>query len=212
MRKEFRYIDDLLKRRPELSPIVPGIKKAFGLMEECYRNDGKILICGNGGSAADSSHIAGELIKSFIKRRTLSDNIKDQLFSLRDKRGEILTESLQGSLPAISLCTDSSVITAISNDIGSELIFAQQILGLGRPEDILLAISTSGNAENVINAAITANAIGMNTIAMTGCTGGTLSKYCDLLIEVPADTTYGIQELHLPVYHTLCIMIEDCFF
>ncbi len=212
MRKEFRYIDDLLERRPALSSIVPDIKKAFRLMEECYRNDGKILICGNGGSAADSSHIAGELIKSFNRKRTISDNIKDQLISLRDERGEMLTKSLQGSLPAISLCTDSSVITAISNDVGSELMFAQQVLGLGRPEDILLAISTSGDAENVINAAITANAIGMNTIALTGSTGGTLLKYCDISIKVPAYTTYEFQELHLPVYHTLCVMIEDCFF
>ena len=212
MRKEFRYIEELFQRRPELITTASALKDAFDLMEECFLNAGKILICGNGGSAADSSHIAGELIKSFMKERKLPLKISEFLSSVDTERGYSLASSLQGSLPALALSTDSSVMSAVSNDIGGDLIFAQQIVGLGRPGDLLIGISTSGNAENVINAALISSAAGMKVIGLTGRTGGELASFCDVLIAVPADTTHEVQELHLPVYHTLCAMVEDCFF
>jgi D-sedoheptulose 7-phosphate isomerase len=212
MRKEFRYIKELVQRKPELIMTTSAMKEAFDLMEECFLNSGKVLICGNGGSAADSSHIAGELMKSFMKKRKLPLKISEFLSSVDTERGYSLASSLQGSLPALALSTDSSVISAVSNDMGGDLIFAQQIVGLGRPGDLLIAISTSGNAENVINAALISSAAGMKVIGLTGCTGGKLASFCDVLIAVPADTIPEVQELHLPVYHTLCAMVEDCFF
>ena len=151
-------------------------------------------------------------MKSFMKKRSIPAETARKL-SLGDReRGGFLAETLQGGLAAISLSADPSVTSAISNDMGEGLVFAQQVLSLGRQGDVLLAISTSGNAENVINAAVTAAAVGMKVVGLTGRTGGSLSGFCDILIAVPADATHEVQELHLPVYHTLCAMAEDCFF
>jgi len=170
------------------------------------------LICGNGGSCADSDHIAGELMKSFERERPLAQSLKDALTGINGERGSYLADKLEQGLPAISLNAHSSLISAISNDIGSDLIFAQQVAGFGNSPDILLAITTSGNSQNVIDAAITARAKGLKVIGLTGETGGRLKEFCNIIINVPETETASVQELHLPVYHAICRLIEDHFF
>lgn len=171
----------------------------------CFQAGGKLLLCGNGGSAADCAHITGELCKGFLKRRPLPLNIRNAL-------GEAWADALQGGLPALDLTANSALITAIVNDIGGESIFAQQVAAYGRRGDVLLGISTSGNAENVCRALKTARALGVFTIALTGAGGGKMGKICDLLIEAPEEETYRVQEKHLPLYHQLCIQIEEGMF
>lgn len=207
-----QILEHTIKRRPSLSSSLPDIKKAFDLLCECYSNRHKLLICGNGGSAADSEHIVGELMKSFAYNRVLSDEIKRQLAAASAEKGTYLAEKLQPALRAISLTCHSALNTAFSNDVDPKLIFAQQVIGYGDPGDVLLAISTSGNSDNVINAMITAKAIGLKTIGLTGKKGGRLKELCDVTISVDGTETADIQELHLPVYHALCKMLELHFF
>ena len=205
-------IKNLLRRYPALISCQMDIERAFGLMCECYQNKHKLLVCGNGGSASDAEHIVGELMKSFAHIRVLPDSIKDKLKAVSPDRGSYLASKLQPALTAISLTCHSSLNTAFSNDVDPHLIFAQQVIGYGLEGDILMGISTSGNAENVINALITARAKGLKTIGLTGETGGRLKEYCDVVIRVKGKETYEIQELHLPVYHALCQMLEIYFF
>jgi D-sedoheptulose 7-phosphate isomerase len=212
MNKKTNILSDLFKRYPNLVICENSLIEAYEVISRSYENNGKLLICGNGGSSADSDHIVGELMKGFLKKRTLSDNIKKAISDIDIQRGVKISERLQGSLPAISLSQHSSLITAISNDIGSDIIFAQQVMGYGKPDDVICGISTSGNAENIINAFIVAKAIGMKTIAMTGQSGGLLKDYSDIIIQVPEKSTPDVQELHLPLYHALCAMLEDRFF
>ncbi len=198
------------KRMPALQCCEESIKGAFYLLRESFLKGNKLLLCGNGGSAADCQHIVGELMKSFILKRPIPP---EQRHLLRETfPEESLSDQLQGALPAISLTSHSSLYSALLNDVGGDLVFAQQVYGFGKEGDVLLAISTSGNARNVILAAKTARAFGMKTIALTGRSGGGLAALCDIAVKVPADETAVAQEYHLPVYHALCAMLEAEFF
>jgi phosphoheptose isomerase len=205
-------LEELIVRYPKLAGVSDKINEAVERLVRCYQQGNKVLICGNGGSASDSDHIAGELLKGFENKRPLSDAMRDKLLSVSGKRGLYLADKLQTGLPAISLSAHCGLVTAVGNDIDANLIYAQQVIAFGIPGDVLIGISTSGNAQNVIDAAITARAIGITVIAMTGETGGKLKPFCDLLINVPEMRTSFVQELHLPVYHALCMMIENYFF
>jgi D-sedoheptulose 7-phosphate isomerase len=206
------FLEELIQRYPQLEDISYKINEAAERLIRCYQNGNKVLICGNGGSSSDSDHIAGELLKGFEERRPLNDYMKNKLLSVSVKRGQYLAEKLQTGLPAISLSAHSGLVTAVANDTDAHLIYAQQVVGFGNPGDVLLGISTSGNAQNVLDAAITARAVGMSVIGLSGETGGKLKSLCDILINVPEKRTSFVQELHLPVYHTLCMMIENHFF
>ncbi len=207
-----RTLKILINVYPTLEKCSDGILAAFNIIRESYANDGKLLVCGNGGSAADSEHIVGELMKGFYKKRPVSSEIRDKFRSVYKEEGDILADNLQGALPAISLVSQTALITAYSNDIAPDMIFAQQVFAYGRSGDVLLGISTSGNSNNVINALKVARVVGMKTIGMTGRDGGIMNEVCDVNIIVPADSTPLIQESHLPIYHTLCSMLEEEFF
>ena len=199
------HIIDLVNRYPLLKNCADDIESAFFIMSDCYNAGGKVLICGNGGSAADAEHWAGELMKSFIDTRPLSDEI-------RKKLGSEIAQNLQGALPTIPLSGFLSLATAFSNDANSEFLFAQMVWGLGKENDILIGISTSGNSRNILYALQTASALGMKTIGLSGEKGGRMSDMVDVCIKVPGTEVYQIQEYHLPVYHCLCLMLEDTFF
>jgi D-sedoheptulose 7-phosphate isomerase len=207
-----QILQQLLKRYSKLNHLELAIAGAVGSIVECYRNGGKVLVCGNGGSSADAGHIVGELMKSFETKRLLKPEIQQKLKSQFGERGSLLSEKLQQGLPAISLSEHTSLITAISNDLGGNFIFAQQVAGYGNPGDVLLALSTSGNAQNVLDALMVAKVKGLKTIGMTGETGGQMKEFCDVLINVPETRTAYVQELHLPVYHALCMMVEKEIF
>ena len=179
---------------------------------ECYENGGKLLIVGNGGSAADSEHIVGELMKGFVKHRPVDDAMRKALSEVDPARGAALAEKLQGGLPAIALTAHTALSTAFANDMDPVMCYAQQVHGYGKPGDVFLGISTSGNAENVMYAAVTAKAKGMKVVALTGKDGGKLAKISDVAMIMPEQETYKIQELHLPVYHVLCLMLEEHFY
>ena len=202
----------LLKRYPVLKPCEKELSAALDLLVAAYRAGNKLLVCGNGGSAADSEHLVAELMKGFLKRRTISpaDMARFETASATD--GKAIALRLQGALPAISLASPVSLLTAIANDIDFEMIFAQQVYGLGRSGDVLLGISTSGNSRNVSNAVIVAKGLGLGTIVLTGRSGGALAPLADVSIKVPADDIAEIQELHLPVYHWLSTELEETFF
>jgi D-sedoheptulose 7-phosphate isomerase len=206
------FIDDLIIRYPALSDSRKDIKEGAELLIESVENGGKFLICGNGGSSADADHIVGELMKGFVHLRPLSQKQKDSLESMGGETGRHIGNRLQQGIPAISLSVHSALNTAFINDVDPSLIFAQQVIGLGKTGDVLWGISTSGNSKNVVSAAITAKAMGLRTFAMTGEKESRLSEICDICIRVKGTETYIIQELHLPVYHTLCMIIEDYFF
>ena len=205
------YIDDLIKRYPSLMTCKQTIEDSFFILSDSLKKDGKLLIAGNGGSAADSDHIAGELLKSFVKKRKLPNSFKTEIINTDKIMGKYLADKLQGSLPAVVLANNSSVMTASLNDVDGNIMFAQQIVGLGEPGDVFLGISTSGNSKNIIYAMITAKAKGLKTIALTGRDGGRIRDFADISIIVPETETYKIQELHLPIYHALCLELEDFF-
>jgi len=200
----------LTARYPQLLPLHSLLNAAVELLCECHKRDGLILVCGNGGSAADAAHITGELLKGFRLARQPSPT---QLSALqRNLEPAKLAEKMQQGVRAINLCESSAVLTAISNDLGAELVYAQQVFALGRPGDVLIGISTSGNAVNVVHALQTARSVGLDTLGLTGSNPGRMDSYCDLLFKVPEMETYKIQELHLPLYHALCGMIETEIF
>ena len=205
-------LNQLFVRYPKLESLEKPISLAAEVMIETFRNGRKVLVCGNGGSSADAGHIVGELMKSFEVKRPLQSEIQQKLKSQFGERGSLLAEKLQQGLPAISLSEHTSLVTAISIDVGGDFIFAQQVTGYGKSGDVLLALSTSGNAQNVIYALIIAKAKGLKTIGITGETGGEMKTFCDVLINVPETGTAYIQELQLPVYHVLCQMIEQEMF
>ncbi len=205
-------LNKTIERHPLLASSKVDIKNAFDLLCNCFNNKNKLMLCGNGGSAADSDHIVGELMKSFFYKRTLPEETKKNLIATSPETGKYLAENLQPALRSISLTGHNALNTAFSNDVDPHLIFAQQIIGYGDKGDILLGISTSGNSENVVNAMITAKAIGLKTIGLTGKKGGQLKEICDVAICVDGMETADIQELHLPVYHALCKMLELKFF
>lgn len=206
------HLDNLVERYPQLKACKSEINQAYELMEEAYRNGRKLLVCGNGGSASDSEHIVGELMKEFKLKRKVYSEQATALKSIDPELGQILADNLQGALPAISLTGHSSLQTAFMNDAVPELVFAQQVNGYGKPGDVFLGISTSGNSKNVLYAAVNAKAKGLKVIGLTGSKENKLMKYADVCIRVPETETYKIQELHLPVYHCLCLMLEDKFF
>lgn len=207
-----QILKKLIERYSSLIPLEGQIDDAVNVIVASYRNGGKLLVCGNGGSAADSNHMVGELMKGFQSKRPLQSTLQNQLRQLYPEHGGFLAEHLQQGLPAIALTAHSALITAVANDQGADLIFAQQVAGYGNAGDVLLALSTSGNAQNVLNALMVAKAKGLKTIGMTGASGGKMKGNCDVLINVPETQTALVQELHLPVYHTICLMIEKEMF
>lgn len=207
-----KYLEELIERYPALICVKEEIKKSYELLEACYEDGGKLLIAGNGGSCADAEHIVGELMKGFVKRRSVSDEFKEALKDIDPELGSALAHKLQGGLPAIALTGHPGLSTAFLNDVDGEMIFAQQTYGYGKKGDILLGISTSGNSKNVMYAMTAAKALGMKTIGLTGKDGGQLKHAADVTIVVPETETFKIQELHLPVYHALCLMLEERFF
>ena len=206
------HLDQLTERYKELSPLKKEIQNATNAIIQSYENGGKLLACGNGGSSADSDHIVGELMKSFEGKRSLNAGLIEKLEKVGGERGTYLAEKLQQGLPAISLSAHTALITAVANDIDEDVIFAQQVAGYGIEGDVLIGMSTSGNSQNVIDAILVAKARGMVTIGFTGESGGRMKELCDILINVPEMRTAFVQELHLPVYHTICLMIEQYFF
>lgn len=206
------HLDLLIKRYPNLNCVKRDIIAAYILIEKCYKHDGKLLIAGNGGSAADSEHIAGELMKRFKISRPVPAEFSEKLKKIDPIRGENLAKNLERGLMAIPLVAHEALTTAYINDVDGLGVFAQQLYGFGRPGDIFLGISTSGNSENIINAAVVARALGIKVIGLTGKKGGKLAEIADAVIKVPECETYMIQELHLPVYHCLCLMLEENFF
>lgn len=206
------HINLLIERYPQLEVCKDDIINTYLMMEKCYENGGKLLIAGNGGSAADSEHIVGELMKSFKLPRKLSDTYKKDLKNINEEFGTILGENLQGSLPAIALDGHFALSTAYMNDCEPLLCFAQQVNGFGNKDDIFLGISTSGNSKNILFASVCAKAKGLKVIGLTGEKESDLSNLSDVCIKVPSSETYMIQELHLPIYHCLCLMLEQHFF
>ncbi|MBR2045055.1 MAG: SIS domain-containing protein [Agathobacter sp.] len=205
-------IEELLERYPKLEAEKENIVKAYEIMAECYQNKGKLLVAGNGGSAADAEHIVGELMKSFVEPRKLSCDFVDQLMTVDVEMGKELGDKLQETLPAIALVGHVGLSTAYLNDVDPLLGFAQQLSGFGVAGDVLLAISTSGNSKNILYACTVAKAKGMKIVGLTGGTGGKLKKIADVTIVAPETETYKIQEYHLPIYHWLCLRLEDKFF
>ncbi len=205
-------IDELLVKYPDLSTCRLAISEAVETMIRCFTRRGTLLTCGNGGSSADSGHIVGELMKGFRRKRAISDGLASTLVSSDASYGKSLTESLQQPLAAIDLTAQAPLVTAFVNDQTADAVFAQQVLGYSNRENLLLCISTSGSSKNVVLAAFTAKNLGLSTIALTGKGGGELAKWCDVTIAVPGADTATIQELHLPIYHALCSIVEDHFF
>ena len=210
-----RKIEELIKRYPELDICRGDLFEMVDMICNSFRVGGKLITCGNGGSAADAMHIVGELMKSFLLPRKIENfNLEfvKRAQELFPADVEYFKANLQSALPAVSLVGETSLITAFSNDVSPNLIFAQQLFGLGKRGDVLLAISTSGNSDNVLFAVEVAKAMGIKVVAMTGRRGGRLRHLSDVAICVPADSAYTIQELHLPVYHMLCLAVENEFF
>jgi phosphoheptose isomerase len=213
MRNEVKVIlNQLFENFPQLEDCRESITRAFYLLQQCYSNQGKTLVCGNGGSAADAEHIVGELMKGFLLKREPTKMDEERLKTAFPKEYHYFTANLQRALPAISLVSQSSLATAFSNDVSPEMLFAQQVYGYGRAGDVLIGLSASGNSKNVVNAIKIAKSFEIHTIGFTGENGGLMKNFCDVIITVPARETFKVQEYHLPVYHALCAMIEKEFF
>ncbi len=205
------HIKQLIERYPALSVCENDIRQAAKAIINSYEKGGKLLVAGNGGSAADSDHITGELLKSFVKIRKPESEFLSKLKEIDQDTGTYLSDKLQGSLPAIALTNQSALMTASLNDVDGNVMFAQQVNGFGKPEDVFLGITTSGNSADVIYATVVAKAKGLKTIALTGKSGGKIKDLADITIIVPSNETFMIQEYHLPVYHALCLEIEEHF-
>ncbi len=205
-------LSSLFQRYPTLAACESDLSAALAICIECFTAGNRMLICGNGGSAADAEHIVGELMKSYLKPRPVPTEFRERLATLEPEFGSEIGEHLEGALPALSLCGHPSLASAYANDVAPGMVFAQQVYGYGRPGDLLLAISTSGNSHNVLTAAVVARAIGLRTLGLTGASGGRLRNVCDITIRAPAEKTPEAQELHLPIYHWLCETIEAHFF
>lgn len=206
-----KYINQLVERYPELLVCKADIEKAALLMIRSFEEGGKLLVAGNGGSCADAGHITGELLKGFCKKREIEAAFINCIKEFDTESGEYLSGKLQGSLPAISLANNSALMTAALNDIDGDVVFAQQVNGYGNKNDVFLGISTSGNSRNVVCAMAVAKAKGLWTIALTGNTGGKIKKIADICVCAPASETFAVQELHLPIYHALCLEVEEHF-
>ena len=212
MKKVSIYLNRLIERYPQLNQVERDIESAYNLMEESYTGGGKMLIAGNGGSASDSEHIVGELMKAFVLPRRLPEEYQNRLKEADAELGKELADKLQGALSAIAVVDHVALSTAYLNDVDPMLGFAQQVNGYGVEGDVFLGISTSGNSKNVLYACTVAKAKGMKVIGLTGGNGGKLKDMADVAIVVPEKETFKIQELHLPIYHALCLMLEERFF
>ena len=206
------HIDLLLERYPVLSSVQEQIAQVFEVIRTAYENGGKLIVGGNGGSCSDAEHIVGELMKGFKKSRPLDETVRQALKEVNPEIGAELASNLQGGLPAVALSSHPGLSSAFLNDVNGDMVYAQQLSSLGKAGDVLLAITTSGNAKNLTYAAVTAKAKGMQVVALTGKTGGNMNQLADVNVVVPCNETYQIQELHLPIYHCLCLMLEDYFF
>ncbi|MCQ2609718.1 MAG: SIS domain-containing protein [Lachnospiraceae bacterium] len=208
-----RYLDDMIKENSEISILKNDIEKAIDLLEECFKKGNKLLICGNGGSASDSAHITGELMKSFVKKRKISDDMINNLKKIcTSDELDLYNNYLEQGLPCIDLTAFCSLNTAFINDTKSELLYANSVLGLGKEGDVLLSITTSGNSKNILHAVNVAKAKNIKTIALTGKSGGKIKDMVDISIISPKKDTYKIQEDHIKIYHTICLEIEDKMF
>lgn len=205
-------IIQLGRNYPDLAPCLETVEAALRLLESTFSNQGKLLVCGNGGSAADADHIVGELAKGFLLKRPLPAPLRKKLEDAHAADGRYLADHLQNGLPAIALTAHTALATAFSNDVAPDLGFAQQVHVYGRPGDALVGLSTSGRSTNVLHALRVARAAGVHTIGLTGRSGGLMEPLCDVLIRVPYDETPRIQERHLPIYHAICIALEARFF
>ncbi len=207
-------VNDLIKRYPVLESCKESILEAYKILEKSYESGHKLLIAGNGGSCSDSEHIVGELMKGFISKRPLNDDIKKKMCDIDPQIGKELGDKLQAGLPAIALDNHQALNTAFTNDVenGGLLAYAQQVMGYANEGDVFLAITTSGNSKNIINACVAAKAKGMKIIGLTGKNGGLLKNIADVTIIAPSNETFMIQELHLQIYHCLCLMLENHFF
>lgn len=205
-------LNELLKRYPSLALCDEEITHAINLLCDSYQSGGKLLLCGNGGSCADCEHITGELMKGFLSKRSLCEEHQNKFDILYGADGKKMAEKLQYGFPTIPLPALSGLVSAFSNDVDAELVYAQMVWGFGKPQDVLLGISTSGNAENVCNACMTAKAKGMSCIGLSGSARGKMDDICDFVIHAPASETYKIQELHLPIYHAICAEVEERLF
>jgi D-sedoheptulose 7-phosphate isomerase len=206
------YLQQLIERYPTLNGIRNNISDAYLLMEKSFSVNKKLLVAGNGGSAADADHIVGELMKGFVKKRPLPAGFVAALEALDKEEAAYLAPRLQRGLPTIALSSHAALMTATLNDVSGNLIYAQQVCAYGNAGDVFMGISTSGNAKNIFYAMLTAKAQGLKTIALSGGTGGRLARLADVALIAPETETYKIQELHLPIYHTLCLMLEEHFF
>ena len=209
---KYSLVTDLVKRYPVLEKVSEDIIAAYKILKVSFESHGKLLICGNGGSASDGDHIVGELLKSFSIKRPIPTAFRIKLKESYGESGDDLGSKLEGALPAISLNAHAAFISAFSNDVNPEYVFAQQVYGYGNAQDVLLGISTSGNSKNVIAAMKVAKAKGLKIVGLVGRDGGEFLKYCDILINVGGHSTPQIQELHLPIYHVLCQLLEIHFF
>lgn len=207
-----KKLNHLFDRYPALEECRESIVTAAEMMIASYEHGGRLMVCGNGGSAADSLHVVGELMKGFVLPRKLPETTCQNLRKAAPEHAQYLIDNLQGALPAISLVSEVGLSTAYSNDQAPDLVFAQQVLGQGRKGDVLLGISTSGNSGNVLYASDVARAMGIRVIGLTGHKGGKLASCADVCIKVPSTETYVIQEYHLPIYHALCLALEEQFF
>ena len=206
------YLQHLIERYPALNGVRNNISDAYLLMESSFSANKKLLVAGNGGSAADADHIVGELMKGFVKKRPLPAGFISALEALDKEGAAYLVPRLQCGLPAVALSSHAALMTATLNDVSGDLIYAQQVCGCGNAGDVFMGISTSGNAKNIFYAMLTAKARGLKTIALSGGSGGRLARLADAAIIAPEIETYKIQELHLPIYHALCLMLEEHFF
>lgn len=212
MKTEREFLEELVVRHPRLKALMPQIEVAIDAMHKSYLSGGTMLFCGNGGSAADSEHIVGELMKGFILPRPISDEVKEKLTEMFHSDADYLSKYLQRGMPAISLVSQTALLTAFSNDNAPDLVFAQQVLGYGKKGDIFFGITTSGNSKNVIYAAEVAKVLGLTIIGLTGESGGKMKELSDILINVPEKETFKVQELHLPIYHIICLCLENRIF
>lgn len=201
------FIENTVERYPALSICAEDISRSVAALVDCYRAGGKVLICGNGGSAADAEHISGELLKGFLSKRPVTEEERARLAPLGDA-----ADRLQRGIPAIPLTSLSSALSAFANDVSAELVFAQLVFALGGEKDLVIGLSTSGNSRNVVEALKTAKALGIKTVALTGEGGGALGEIADITVKVPATETYKVQEYHLPVYHAICAEAESVIF
>ena len=209
-----QYMRSFFERRPDLKNLQPQVLETIVTLVKAFQNGNKLLLCGNGGSCADCEHIAGELLKGFLLKRPVKQELIDELTQRYGERGREISEKLQQGLPAISLGTHSAAISAFANDVDASLVYAQQVLAYGREGDVLVGISTSGNAENVSAAMMVAKTMCLHTIALTGRDGGKVAQLADISLIMPQQETYRIQEDHLAIYHLLCAAVEyelfDC--